>query len=101
MSVLLTLLAAFAGVGGVVSALGRLWLPQAAPRFGWAFGLWLGGVTMAGTTFAQSMEALPFTLLAAALVGLPPFAAGWWAVIVLARAWQRRAAPAGRQDGGA
>lgn len=85
MSTLMLVLAALALFGGAVAG---AWAALRLPAGGGgrpAFLIWLGLVTAASTTFAESMEALPFSLMLAAAVGVLPFSIGFQASRALLR----------------
>ena len=78
----LTLLALAGGAAaGAVAALRR----DRALRLPVAFAVYLGGLAVLSTTWAQSMEVLPLALVFGAAVGILPFAAMFLLVRQLVR----------------
>jgi threonine/homoserine efflux transporter RhtA len=78
---LLDLLFTFAALalagGGIAGTWAGMTSTDAVP-FRTAFLVWVGLAAVAATTFAQSMDALPLTLIVAALAGIAPFAGGYF-----------------------
>lgn len=71
-------LAALALVAGAVAGVAAGFRPDKLPGFGVAFGIYLGLLAMAASTWAQSMDILPLTLVYGAITGALPFAATFW-----------------------
>ncbi|MBX9610723.1 MAG: hypothetical protein K2X51_03770 [Burkholderiales bacterium] len=71
-------LAALALVAGAVAGVAAGFRPDRVPGFGVAFGIYLGLLAMAASTWAQSMDILPLTLVYGAVTGALPFAATFW-----------------------
>jgi len=71
-------LAALALVAGAVAGVAAGFRPDRVPGFGTPFGIYLGLLAMAASTWAQSMDILPLTLVYGAITGALPFAATFW-----------------------
>lgn len=71
-------LAALALVAGAVAGVVAGFRPDRVPGFGTPFGIYLGLLAMAASTWAQSMDILPLTLVYGAITGVLPFAATFW-----------------------
>jgi hypothetical protein len=66
-------LALAGGVGGVCAGLVAGYLSPRPLRFWTSFGIYLGVLCMVASTWAQSMDIVPLTLVLGALFGLLPY----------------------------
>jgi len=71
-------LAALALVAGAVAGVAAGFRPDKVAGFGTPFGIYLGLLAMTASTWAQSMDILPLTLVYGAVTGVLPFAATFW-----------------------
>ncbi len=90
------IVAAAALAGGLVGGIAAGLKAPGAVRFAMAFLVWLGLLVVCASTYAQSMDIVPLTLLLGGAVGLLPFAAGFFMGRRGVQAWRHRGAhPAG------
>jgi hypothetical protein len=78
-------LALLALVGGALGGALAAWQGPKASGFGVAFMVYLGLVSLAGSTWVQSMEMVPLALVYAAAAGVIPFGAGFFGLRYLGR----------------
>lgn len=78
-------LALLALAGGAIGGALAAWQAPKGLGFGVAFMVYLGLVSLAGSTWVQSMEMVPLALAYAAAAGIIPFAAGFFGLRYLGR----------------
>ncbi len=83
MFVLALTFAAAALGGGLIAGTWVGMRPQAVIGVAQSFLIWLGLVGVVFTTFAKSMEALPFALIFATVIGIVPFTLGYFSLKAL------------------
>jgi hypothetical protein len=87
---LLVTLASLGLLGGAIAGAWAGWRTRPPLRFGPAFLVYLGVLSAVATTWAQSMEALPLTLVYGAAMGVLPFAAAFHLLRRIVAAWKAR-----------
>ncbi len=86
-------LAALALVAGAVAGVAAGFRPDKVAGFGVAFGIYLGLLAMTASTWAQSMDILPLTLVYGAVTGALPFAATFWGARKFVAQYRSRRGP--------